>query len=58
MALKQMLACVLHIRHVITLYRHYQRSQMGAIIAARFRYDSHFMECGIKKEREKDLTFN
>lgn len=60
MALKQMLASVLHIRHVITLYRHYQRSQMGAIIPARFRYDSNFMEGRRKKKRGKQdlIAFN
>lgn len=54
MALEQMLACFLHIRHIIALYRHYQRSQMGAIIAARFRYDSNLVEGRIKK-REKRI---
>lgn len=52
MALEQMLACFLHIRHVIALYKHYQRSQMGAIIAARFRYDSNVMEGRRKRERK------
>lgn len=59
MALEQMLACVVHIRHVITLYRHYQRSQMGAIIAAKFRYDSSSIEGRRKTERGKqNLMFN
>lgn len=52
MALEQMLACALHLRHVIALYRHYQRSQMPAIIAARFRYDSNFMN-GRRKNQQK-----
>lgn len=58
MALEQMLACLLRIRHVIALYRHYQRSQMGVVIAARFRYDSHLTEGRRKEREEKDLTLN
>lgn len=41
---EQMLAYMLHVRHIIALYRHYQRSQMGEIIAATLRYDNNFLE--------------
>lgn len=53
MALEQMLACFLHIRHITALYRHYQRSQMGTIMAARFRYDSDLMEGRRKRKRKR-----
>lgn len=32
------------------LKRHYQRSQMGEITAAMFRYDNHFLECEWRKK--------
>lgn len=41
---EQMSAYTPHVKHIIALRRHYQRSQMGEIITAMFRYDDHFLK--------------
>lgn len=57
---KQMSVCTcsMHIRHIIALLRHYQQSQMVAIIAAMFRRGNNFLAKGRwKKGNEFKQTY-